>query len=201
MNSTGNDIIPNATVRTHADPRDEAWFASLYHRTFDTVYHLARTLVRDHDTAEDIVANTYMRVWQARLKYSGQGTLLSWVMAITRNCAMDHLRAHRPNVPLDLFDSIGDPEGHESPGPSITESDAEATRRAIAELSAEQQEVIFLRFYQELPHDAVAAKLGKSPTAIRQIQFRALVRLRQILQGELVTAKPISDGARASKSG
>ena len=163
-------------------PRDEDWFVRVYDETFDTVYHLARTLVRDHEGAQDIVAETYLRVWQARDTLCGQRTLLAWVMAITHNCAMDNLRARRPSVSLDLFDSIGDPGGAESPGPRITESDAEAIRRAITKLSQEQQQVIFLRFYQELPHEAVAAKLGKSPIAIRQIQFRALVRLRKLLQ-------------------
>ncbi len=166
------------------EPRDEAWFAGLYNQTFDTVYHFARTLVRDHDTTEDIVADTYLKAWRARFSFSGQGSLLSWVLAITHNCAMDHLRARRPDVSLDLFDSVGDPEGHEPEGPAITEADAEAIRRAITRLAPEQQQVIFLRFYQELPHEAVAAKLGKSPTAIRQIQFRALVHLRKFLAEE-----------------
>jgi RNA polymerase sigma-70 factor, ECF subfamily len=105
-------------------------------------------------------------------------------MTITHHSAMDHLRARKPNVSLDVFDSIGHPEGPETEGPSITEADAEAIRRAVTRLSPEQQQVIFLRFYQELPHEAVAAKLGKSPTAVRQIQFRALVRLRTLLQEE-----------------
>lgn len=45
-----------------------------------------------------------------------------------------------------------------------------------------------MRFYQELPHDAVAAKLGKSPTAIRQIQVRALMRMRKLLREPAVVA-------------
>ena len=105
-------------------------------------------------------------------------------MTITHNSAMDHLRARRPSVSLEVFDSIGDPAGPETDGPSFSESDAEVIRRAITRLSPEQQQVIFLRFYQELPHEAVAAKLGKSPTAVRQIQFRALVRLQELLQEE-----------------
>lgn len=169
------------------EPRDDVWFANLYSQTFDTVYHFARTLVRDHDTAEDIVADTYLRAWRARLNFTGQGSPLSWVMAITHNCAMDHLRARKPNVSLDLFDAIGDPEGPGSGDPPLCEGDAEAIRRAIARLTPEQQQVIFLRFYQELPHEAVATKLCKSPTAIRQIQFRALVRLRKFLQEEMQT--------------
>ncbi len=175
-----NDAAASATEC----PRDEAWFADLYNQTFDTVYHFARTLVREHDTAEDVVSDTYLKAWRARMSFSGQGSALSWLMAITHNCAMDHLRARRPKVSLDLFDSIGDPEGPGTEGPSITEADAEVIRRAITRLTPEQQQVIFMRFYQELPHDAVALQLGKSPTAIRQIQFRALVRLRKLLKEE-----------------
>ncbi len=163
------------------EPRDEAWFASLYNETFDLVYHFARTLVRDHGAADDIVAETYLKAWRARASYTRQGSLLSWVMAITRNCAMDYLRARKSDVSLDLFDSIGEPEGPCADGPSMTEEDVEAIRQAITRLRPEQQQVIFMRFYQELPHEAVAAKLGKSPTAIRQIQFRALVHLRKSL--------------------
>jgi RNA polymerase sigma factor (sigma-70 family) len=167
------------------------------------VYHYARTLIREHETAEDVVADTYLKVWRARSNFSGRGSRLSWVMAITRNCAMDHLRARKPNVSLDLFEAIGDPGGPDRNEPWLSEADAEAIRRAVARLSEEQQQVIFLRFYQDLPHDAVAAKLGKSSTAIRQIQFRALMRLRKFLQGateaEGATGQPASAGGAAPR--
>jgi len=151
------EAVGNA--RADVECRDEAWFARLYNDTFDTVYHYARTLVRDHTTAEDVVADTYLKAWRAPLNFGGRGSALSWVMAITRNCAMDHLRARRPNVSLDLFEGIGDPEVPPTNEPWMSEEDAEAISRAVALLTPEQQDVIFMRFYQELPHDAVAAKL------------------------------------------
>lgn len=182
--------VPAATALIDQEPRDEAWFASLYDQTFDMVDHYARTLIRDREAAEDVVADTYLKVWRARSNFSGRGSVLSWVMAITRNCAMDHLRARKPNVSLDLFEAIGDPGGPDVAEPWLSEADAEAMRHAVSRLSEEHQQVIFLRFYQELSHDAVAAKLGKSPTAIRQIQFRALMRLRKLLQGEAEPKHP-----------
>ncbi len=180
MTSVPGGIHPGAdSVRC---PRDEDWFTSLYDETFDTVYHLARTLVSDPDAAQDIVADAYLRVWRARERFTGQGTVLSWVMAIAHNCAIDELRARQPKISLDVFDSIGDPEGPGSPGSALSEGDASAVRQLVATLGPEQQQVIFMRFYLELPHDAIAARLGKSPTAVRQIQFRALVRMRKLLR-------------------
>jgi RNA polymerase sigma-70 factor (ECF subfamily) len=184
VEGTGTEWQAQATapaVQVEQEPRDEAWFAALYDQSFDTVYHLARTLVRDHDVAEGIVAETYVRAWRSRLHFGGRGSPLWGVMANPHNCAMDYSRARRPDISLDLVESIADrPE----PGASICEADAEAICRAITKLTPEQQQVIFLRLYHELPHEAVAAKLGKSPTAIRQIQFRALVRLRNFLREE-----------------
>ena len=58
----------------------------------------------------------------------------------------------------------------------------DALQSALAELTAEQQQVIFLRFFKELPHDAVAAELGRNPAAVRAIQFRALHRMRKLME-------------------
>ncbi len=175
------DPVGSGGVGPIACPRDEDWFTSLYDETFDTVYHLARALVSDPDIAQDIVAETYLRVWRSRERFHGDGSILSWVMAITHNCAMDHLRARRPKISLDVFDSIGEPEGPDSPAAGLSECDAEAIRRLVAKLGSDQRLVIFMRFYLELPHDAIAARMGKSSTAVRQIQFRALIRLRKLL--------------------
>lgn len=193
-------------VDADQEPRDEAWCAQLYEDTFDIVYHFARTLVREHATAEDIVAETYLKVWRARSKYSGKGSALAWVMAITRNCAMDHLRSRKPNVSLDIFDALGDPEGEAPGGSGFSEADGEVIRQAIMKLKPEQQQVVFMRFYEEVPHEVIATRLGKSTTAIRQIQLRALGSLRRYLkdQIELETGKremvALSGGALDGRS-
>jgi RNA polymerase sigma-70 factor (ECF subfamily) len=89
----------------------------------------------------------------------------------------------QPNDSPGRSDFDGDTKLPESGGPAIAESDAEAVRRKIGGLAPDQQRVIFLRFYEDLSDDALAAKLARSPTAIRQIQLRALMRLRTLSPG------------------
>ena len=55
---------------------------------------------------------------------------------------------------------------------------------AIRLLTPEQQQVVFLRFFEGLPHESVAAQMGRNPNAVRAIQFRALGRLRKLLEDD-----------------
>ena len=62
----------------------QAGFAQLYEATFDAVYRYAYVLTGRAELAADV----YVRAWRARDAYRGQGTLLSWLLSITHNCAM-----------------------------------------------------------------------------------------------------------------
>lgn len=92
---------------------------------------------------------------------------------------MDQLRTPCKDVSLDLLGQLVGGNVSEPDASLMGEADAESIRQAIMTLAPDQQAVIFLRFYKELPYEAVAARLGKSTGAIRQIQSRALTRLRR----------------------
>ena len=66
----------------------------------------------------------------------------------------------------------------------LTPEDLEVIRRAIGRLTEEQQQVIFLRFFEQLSHEDVARQLARNANAIRAVQFRALARLRTLLEAE-----------------
>ena len=164
------------------DQHGQGWFAGLYDQTFNKVYRFAYSLAGDATTAEDIAAEAYLRAWRARASRRADGAPVAWLLAITHNCAVDLLRSRREQVALD---SIADPE---DPGrcPELCEADIDLIRSAIRRLTPEQQQVIFLRFYEEMPHDVVAARLGRTPNAVRALQFRALSRLKNLLEESLV---------------
>lgn len=157
------------------------WFADLYHDTADRVFRFACVLTHDRCLAEDVVAETYLRIWRARDRFDPTRSELAWAMAIARNCAMDLLRARRFElVGMDYAERIEDPSFDYSVD-ELTPEQLELLRRAVARLTAEQQQVIFLRFFEGMNHEGVARQMGKKPNAIRAIQFRALARLRTLL--------------------
>ena len=160
--------------------RDQEWFAGLYAATCDSVYRYALMLVREPYSAEDISAEVYLRAWRSRDGFSERGTAIAWLFSITRNCALDELRKRREQVQLDATTEFQDISV--SLGFELSETDIAAVHEALQRLTPEQQQVIFLRFYEELPHESVAARLGKTPNAVRAIQFRALARMRTLLE-------------------
>ena len=178
--TTTASACPPAAQRSNVPVRDEAWFAAIYESTFDNVFRYSSALTRNSHVAEDVTAETFLRVWRSRENYRGEGSVLAWILTIARNCATTALNSRKEELDLALIIDPEDPtltQDADADSPNI-----EALQAALAELTAEQQQVIFLRFFKELPHEAVAAELGRNPAAVRAIQFRALHRMRKLME-------------------
>lgn len=137
--------------------------------------------VGDRHTAEDLTSEVFTRFLGAlRGGRPPQSTLRGWLFGVAANVVTDHHRRHfrAPSAPLD--DQIVSPEAspHEQ---AEGRADREDLRRAMASLTDEQQNVLALRFGQELPIQAVASTLGKSEGAIKQLQARAIAALARVL--------------------
>jgi RNA polymerase sigma-70 factor (ECF subfamily) len=143
-------------------------------------------LLRDADRAEDVTADVFLKAWHGRRNFRGDGTPLSWLLAITHNSAMSALRSERNNADIETIPEPCDP-GADPAGQVDAEIDAAVLREAIRQLTPEQQQVILLRFFQGLPHEQVAARLERNPNAVRAIQFRALSRLRKLLEAPVAS--------------
>ena len=161
--------------------RDSAAFGQLYEQTVDSVYRYALVLVRDRDRAEDVAADVYLKAWKNRLSLRDGAAALPWLLSITHNVAISMLRASREVADVDLIEEREDLNARTDTA-LFAEADAASLQSAMRKLTPEQQQVVFLRFFEELPHDVVAARLNRNPNAIRAIQFRALSRLRKLLE-------------------
>ena len=164
-----------AAARTDADA-----FGELYDQTAPTVYRFAYSLVRDHHRAEDLVSETYRRAIDRLPTYQDQGRPFhAWLFTIARNLAVDGARrGHRESPLMD----------HDTPVESwlgealIREEEGAQVRASLGRLSEVHRAVLILRFGHELSCRQVADQLGKSEPAIKQMSYRALMRLRQLLE-------------------
>lgn len=165
---------------------DSSAFTQLYDRYYDRVYrHLLYRLRRTED-AEDLTQQVFLQAWRAVGRYRPTGApFAAWLFTIAHNLVVSFYRHHRLELEHDEHpDEMAAPSDLDPEQRAEITFDQERLRRAIAELKAEQQLVVTLRFLENLPHRDIAVALGKSEGAVRVIQHRALQDLRRILEKE-----------------
>ena len=157
------------------------WFEALYEETVDKVFRYALMLTRNRELADDVTSEVYLRAWQGRRAFRGDGSPLSWLLSITRNTALSWLRRPREVADMGLLEEHGE-RAAEPPDPIIAVVGAGELDAAMRQLTSDQRQVLFLRFFEALPHQAVGTRLGKTANTVRQLQFRALTRLRKLVR-------------------
>ena len=161
---------------------DAEAFGKLYDLHVDGVFRYIVYRVGSVPDAEDLTAQTFLQAWQAVHRYRPMGySFRAWLLTIAHNLAMSYFRSHKP---LDCIDDQHELRaGGRCPEDVVVHlQEREGMRRAIACLKGDQQQVLNLRFFEELPYSEIAALMKKSEGAVRVIQHRALLRLRQLME-------------------
>ncbi len=160
---------------------DRGAFAELYDEHVEAVYRYVLYRLREASDAEDVTSEVFTKAFASIHRYRWQGkSFLAWLYTIARNAVTDRRRRDRPTIELD--NAFGIPEqGPTAHDQAVHGEQVEALRGAVKHLTGEQQEVLLLRFAENLSSRQVAVKLGKNEGAIRALQFRALGRLRKLL--------------------
>ena len=173
--------------------RDPNAFAPLYAMYFDPIYRYCYLRLHHRELAADAASQTFLKAL-AGIGGFRSGSFKSWLYAIARNVTIDMQRAARPQVDLTHAELIHDyaptPEEH-----ALRVDEHDRLWRALQQLTDEQREVLELRL-AGLTGKEIAEATRRSLTATKSIQFRALSRLRTVL--ELETGNPSispSDGA------
>ena len=148
---------------------------------------LARFLGSENDAAE-LVQETFVAVYRARMRYRPNGKFSSWIFGIAGNLARQRLRWRKrhPEVALDLEMEESRPvqPDHFLENPSLKmqgKETAAAVRSAVMALPAELREALILATYEELPQSEIAQILGCSTKAVETRIYRA----RQLLKKKL----------------
>jgi RNA polymerase sigma-70 factor (ECF subfamily) len=160
---------------------DSAALALLFERHKTRLFGFLYHLVGDRALAEDLLGETFLRVYRARARYRGSGGFLPWMLAIARNLALGELRrrAVLRRVRESLFrQAAAEPE----PWPPEPDGARDEVRKALQQLPEEQRSAIVLREYQGLEYREVAEVLGCTEQAARARAYRARLALREALR-------------------
>ena len=158
-------------------------FQVLYERHSRAVFALLLRSVGDRRVAEDLLQETFLRVFATRQGYQPLASFRTWLYTIARHLVVDEVRRRRgaggPGGGDDV-ETLVDPQASPLQRTEAREL-GERLERAVRRLPPAQREVLLLSRVAGLSHDEVAQVTGTSPGAVRVTLHRALGRLREVL--------------------
>ena len=156
-------------------------FATLYAEHAPAVYRFALYLSGDSGAAEDLTAETFIRLWTAR--DVRVATVRAYLFAIVRNLHRQGLRARRREAPLDaaLPDPRPDPESH-----AAERSRLEWVLNRLGRLPETDRAALLMRVQHEMSYEEIAAALSLSVAAAKVRVHRARLKLARTWAEESV---------------
>ena len=183
-------VISTITSRTMADllhrvaeRRDVDAFKKLFQSFAPRVKSYMMRQGADANTAEELAQETLLMVWRKAALYSGEkGSATTWIFTIARNLRIDRLRREVVWQPLP---ENADEEASSDPLPD-EELDArerrDRVRAALAELPADQSEVVTLSYIEGLSHSEIAERLGLPLGTVKSRMRLAYSKIREAVE-------------------
>lgn len=166
-------VIPTSSPADHVligqiVLRDESALTALYDRHSRLVYSVALRVVRAAPDAEEVLQETFVRVWSRADTYESRlGSPAAWLARIARNCAIDRVRAKRVrrlvDAPPPETDTVNLPEPVTTETPDSLFDDvrkADAVRGALGQLTASQRTLIEAAFFDGYTHQELSDRFG-----------------------------------------
>ena len=157
-------------------------FDRLVERYQRDVYRLCYRYVNNHQDANDMAQDVFLKAYRAIGRFRGDSSFSTWLYRIAVNTCLNFRAARR--VPQDeLSDQIADRGASAAERMHEAERSAEV-RRAVSRLPEKQRATLILKIYQDLTHEEVAGILGSSVGTVKANLFHALANLKKLLTAD-----------------
>ncbi len=169
---------------------EEIAISQLIERHSARVRSYIRMMVKDHDIAEDLFQETFIKAVKVidEGRYADNGRFLSWVLRIAHNVVIDHFRAKKNSHTIGEseagYDVLGSLKFSSEPieDKIIHAQIADDVRRLVDFLPDEQRDVVRMRYYYDMSFKEIAEQSNVSiNTALGRMRY-ALINLRKMVK-------------------
>jgi RNA polymerase sigma-70 factor (ECF subfamily) len=172
--------------------REPSVMGDLYDRYGKLVFSLIYRVVRDIGVAEDLVQETFLRVWNRAQGFDAErGALGPWLLAVARNRAIDYVRSAGGKMSRGALEL----EAAEHPtvfvnfeAEVLSQDRARRVRGAMGRLNENQRQVIELAYFEGLSQSEMAERMGQPLGTVKTWVRTALKNLRDDLSEKAITA-------------
>lgn len=180
------DADDEQRVMARLADRDMDAAAELYDRYAAQLYALARRILRDEADAEDVIQEVFSQAWRTARSYDvSRGSVLGWLLVMTRTRAIDRLRARqaRPDLNGRSVPETMTATGRSAADVLLAAEEAARVRAALLALPDHQRTPLELAYYEGLTQVEIAERLAEPLGTVKTRMRAALTSLRQRLRG------------------
>lgn len=160
---------------------DEAGFRKIVADHSRVLYTHIRSMVLDHDDADDVLQNTFIKAWQNLDGFRNQAKISTWLFRIATNEALQHLRKQRVRK---LFLISSKPYSGQQ-APEFGSNNADAIKRklenAMRNLTVQQRMVFGMRYYNEMKYTEMAEILQLKEGTLKAVYHHAVKKIEKYL--------------------
>jgi RNA polymerase sigma-70 factor (ECF subfamily) len=155
---------------------------AIYDRESRWLLGVAQRIVRDHDTAHDVLQDAFLLVWQRAASYQRSlGSARGWIYTVVRHRALDEARRVKRETPAgDDIEAIADAQGMHAPV-DLAHADAQALDRCMARLDEPKRDCIVYAFVEGYTHEQIAKRLATPVGTVKSWIRRGLLALKECL--------------------
>jgi RNA polymerase sigma-70 factor (ECF subfamily) len=164
---------------------NEQAFNQLVLRYQEKIYWIVRRMLPDHDEADDITQNVFIKAYHSLKSFKGDSSFYTWIYRIAINLSLNEIRRKKIRRAFSLEDE-GTVQLHsdeDNPLERLEKSERrEMIQRAIASLPEKQKKVFVLRYYEELPYEEISKILHTSVGGLKANYFHAVKKIGEYLR-------------------
>ena len=159
---------------------DTALFRQLVREASPRMLALIRSYVSDDDEADELLQESWVRIYRKRTRFSGKGSFVGWALAVCRNVCRMSLRGGTGVVRVSLQHHADIRDGADGPAEQLARRRrAKALYEALAKLTKRERQAIVLRLLEGRRTAEVAKLLGIKEVSVRSLIHRGLGKLRR----------------------
>jgi RNA polymerase sigma-70 factor (ECF subfamily) len=191
LRSRGVDALSDEALLAGLGSGDRGAAAAFVRRFERRVFGLALSIVRDSAVAEDVAQEALTRAWRHAQAYDARrGSVLTWLLTITRNLALDTLRMRRTDTtaPDALLELVGTSRERGPAEEAVAADESRDVRAALARLPIDQRRALVLAVFGGRTAREIAEEEG-IPLGTAKTRIRAgLIKLRGTLANEVLVS-------------
>ncbi len=161
---------------------DRAAFSSLYEMTSSSVYGFALSVLKNSHNAEDVMQNTFIKIWENAYSYSPNGKPMAWILTVTKNLSLMKLRTQGKIIHLESQEVSFLPAEDNT---SLSAENRVFLSSVLGSLDDTERQILILHSVSGLKFREIAGLLGMLTATVISKHHRAIAKIKRLTEEKI----------------